>query len=127
MKSNVFEVQKRSKRKRGAPPGNLNALKHGRYTREALSRKPEPVAREKFEKIDDHIRYIRDFMHHIFQVGMQSTDLDQSLRLLNTYTLASFALIRLLRLWEKNGSMDLSQKGMETVLFPISDWENGSD
>ncbi len=122
----LVEKQKRSKRKRGAPPGNLNALKHGRYTREARARKPAPVPRARFEDIDAHITYIRDFMQHIFIVGMRSTDLDQSLRLLNTYTLASIALIRFLRLREKNFSSDFSAADFETTLLSLSEIENGS-
>jgi hypothetical protein len=118
--------RKKSKRKRGAPVGNLNALKHGRYTREARARKPTPIPRARFENIDAHITHIRDFMQHVFIVGMRSTDLDQSLRLLNTYTLASIALIRFLRLREKSLSTDFSAADLENALFSLSEIENGS-
>src|SRR5690606_8454514 len=98
--SGVGESQKKSKRKRGAPAGNLNALKHGRYTREARTRKPAPIPRARFEDIDDHISHIRAFMRHIYDLGVDMQDLDQSLRLLNTYTLSAIALLRLINLRE---------------------------
>lgn len=118
------EVQFR--RSRGAPIGNLNALKHGRYTREARARKPAPTSRARFEDIDAHITHIRDFMQHVFIVGMRSTNLDQSLRLLNTYTLASIALIRFLRLREKNLSTDFSAADLDPALISLSEIANGS-
>ncbi len=92
----VSEVQVR--RSRGAPPGNLNALKHGRYTREARARKPKPVPRSRFEDIDDHILYVRSFIRHVYDLGMQSTSLDQTLHMLTSISLASIALIRLIKL-----------------------------
>jgi hypothetical protein len=88
----------KSKRKRGAPCGNLNALKHGRYTREARARKPKPVPRSRFEDIDDHILYVRNFIRHVYDQGMQSASLDQNLHMLTSISLASIALIRLIKI-----------------------------
>ncbi len=125
--SGVDEKQRKSKRKRGAPPGNLNALKHGRYTREARARKPAPVSRAKFEDIDQHILFIQKFMRHLYEVGMHSTDLDQTLHLLTSYSLAAFALTRMLRLREKNLSADASVNNLESALMKsLSAFENGS-
>jgi hypothetical protein len=123
----LVENQKRSKRKRGAPVGNLNALKHGRYTREARARKPAPIPRARFEGIDDHINHIRAFMRHIYDLGADMQDLDQSLRLLNTYTLSAIALLRLINLREKSFSPDPAIANLESALLPLlSELDNGS-
>lgn len=127
IQSGVDEKQRRSKRKRGAPVGNLNALKHGRYTRETRARKPASVSRARFEDIDDHISHIRAFMRHIYDLGADTQDLDQSLRLLNTYTLSAIALLRLINLREKSFSPDPAIANLESALLPFpSELENGS-
>ena len=125
---NEWEKTSAKSKRRGAQPGNLNALKHGRYTREARARKPAPIKRAVFKDIDDHIDHIRSFMRHVYDLGVNAGDLDQSLRLLNTYTFAAIALLRLLHLREKGLSPDPAIANLENALQPwVSELENGSD
>jgi len=80
-----------SERKRGAPFGNRNALKHGYY-----SRQNPPTTTELFS-LTAEIELLRHFIHHILDLGQDTTTLPEAESLLRSLSLASATLARLVR------------------------------
>ena len=84
-------------RRRGAPPGNLNALKHGFYSH--LFRKIElgDLQALPLEGLQDEIGMLRVLIRRVMELAQDVQDLDQALRLLNTLSLATANLSRLVK------------------------------
>ena len=85
------------RRRRGAPRGNLNALKHGFYSH--LFRKIELGDLQAFplEGLQDEIGMLRVLIRRVMERAQDVQDLDQALRLLNTLSLATANLSRLVK------------------------------
>ncbi len=91
---NEIHVQKR---RRGAQPGNTNALKHGRYLagyrlRNAAALDVSPP------DIDELIERIRISIQHNFEIGLQADNLAESNQVLRSLSLAAIGLVRLINL-----------------------------
>lgn len=84
-------------RKRGAQPGNLNALKHGFYSRQFRSR--ERVDLDALLSLDliDEIHLLRILMRRLLEVSNDTEDLDQCLAVLKATSVAAARLTGMLR------------------------------
>ena len=84
-------------RRRGAPRGNLNALKHGFYSH--LFRKIElgDLQALPLDGLQDEIGMLRVLIRRVMELAQDVQDLDQALRLLNTLSLATANLSRLVK------------------------------
>jgi len=92
-----FPSQPAKSRRRGAPPGNLNALKHGFYSH--LFRKIElgDLQALPMEGLEDEIGMLRVLIRRVMELAQDVQDLDQALRLLSTLSLATANLSRLVK------------------------------
>lgn len=99
-------IPRKKKRKRGAQPGNLNAFKHGFY-----SKLFEPLDREDIENLlsmdlDEEIVMLRNATQQTFSLANQVDDIDQAIRVLGALGLASIRTSRLLKSQKEIGNGD---------------------
>jgi hypothetical protein len=96
-------------RKRGAQPGNLNALKHGFYSRQFRSR--ERVDLDTLLSLDltDEIHLLRILMRRLLELSNDTEDLDECLAVLKATSVAAARLTGMLRVQKMLGqSGDIS-------------------
>jgi hypothetical protein len=86
-------------RKRGAPPGNLNALKHGFYSKQLKNAKADldDLDAGEFSGLQDEITLLRVFTRRVVDLGQDVDRLDEALSLLRGLCLAATTLTRLLK------------------------------
>lgn len=97
---------RKNKRKQGAQPGNLNAFKHGFY-----SKLFEPLDREDIEDLlsmdlEEEIVMLRKATQHTFGLAYQVDDIDQAIKVLGALGLASIRTSRLLKSQKEIGNGD---------------------
>lgn len=97
---------RKNKRKQGAQPGNLNAFKHGFY-----SKLFEPLDREDIENLismdlEEEIVMLRKATQHTFGLAYQVDDIDQAIKVLGALGLASIRTSRLLKSQKELGDGD---------------------
>ena len=90
-----------AKRKKGAQPGNRNALKHGRYIARENLPIPHYTAEDQVTVIDHLIRAIKRQMTCIFEQGNKAQTLEATLKTMNTLSMAAIGLCRLLHLYNR--------------------------
>jgi hypothetical protein len=81
----------------GAPPGNLNALKHGFYSRQYDRLDLADLEAYNFAGLADEIALMRVFIRRVVDLGRDVDDLSQAVSLLRVLCLASASLSRLLK------------------------------
>jgi len=83
--------------RRGAPSGNLNALKHGFYSH--LFRKIEmgDLQAIPLDGLQDEIGMLRVLIRRVMELAQDIQNLDEALRLLSTLSLATANLSRLVK------------------------------
>ena len=86
-------------KKPGAPPGNLNALKHGFYSKQLKRVKADldGLDTAEFSGLTDEIQLLRVFIRRVIDLGKDVDRLDDALSLLRGLCLASTTLTRLLK------------------------------
>ena len=84
-------------KRRGAPEGNSNALKHGFYSRQFKKRDVADLDVSKFDGLKDEIALLRVFIRHVAELGKGVEDLHEAVYLLRVLCLASSSLNRLIR------------------------------
>jgi hypothetical protein len=84
-------------RKRGAPLGNTNALKHGFYARAFHEAELSEVADLDPSSLENEIQLMRVFIRRTALLADKVTDLDQSLALLSVMSRAAHSLASLMR------------------------------
>lgn len=85
------------KRRRGAPRGNKNALKHGFYSRQFNKADLVDLEAADILGLEDEITMIRVYIRRVIQLGNDVNDLPQAISLLRVLCLASASLMRLLK------------------------------
>ena len=83
--------------KRGAPPGNTNALKHGFYARKFERADLNDLDSHQFSGLQDEIILLRVFIRRVIELSKDLEDLPEAVSLLRVLSLASISLTRLLR------------------------------
>ena len=84
------------KRRRGGQPGNINALKHGFYTRRFTSSDLDGVASTDFNSLMEEIAIIRLYTRRLIELD-QSVEIDQVANILRILCLASLTITRLVK------------------------------
>jgi hypothetical protein len=84
-------------RKRGAPLGNTNALKHGFYARAFHDAEQSELAGLDPSSLENEIQLMRVFIRRTAIMADKVTDLDQCLMLLSVMSRASHSLASLMR------------------------------
>ena len=85
------------KRKRGAPPGNKNALKHGFYAQKDMQTGIDGLDGEASTGILDEINLIRDYMLFVLGFAYEVNSLAEALDCLRTFSLAASSLTRMIK------------------------------
>jgi len=94
-----------SSRRRGAPSGNKNAVKHGFYTRQFLRADIRDLQNNQVIDLTDEIKLIRVYIRRVLEwhvpqgqdFNASHLDFPQSIELLRALSLASICMNRLIR------------------------------
>ena len=86
-----------TKRSRGAQPGNLNALKHGFYSRNFRKMEIDDLDIICAEGLESEINMLRISTRRLLELSQDNTDLDTGIRLLTVMGATSTRLANLLR------------------------------
>jgi hypothetical protein len=82
---------------RGAPPGNLNAIKHGFYSKQFRKNDLADLELTDFTGLLDEIKLLRVYIRRVVELGRDTNDLAEALTILRVLCLASASLNRLLK------------------------------
>ncbi len=85
-----------ARRRRGAPPGNTNALKHGFYSRAFREIDCHDLEQVTFQGLQDEITMLRVFIRRVTEISQSITTFPEAVSLLRVLSLASISLTRLL-------------------------------
>jgi len=86
------------KRRRGAPPGNSNALKHGFYARHyRKSDIADLDSRPSSAGLQDEINLLRVYIRRVVELSHDAASLPEAVSLLRVLSLAATSLTRLIR------------------------------
>jgi hypothetical protein len=85
------------KRPRGAPPGNLNALKHGFYSRQFRKLETADLDTMHEEGLESEINLLRIVTRRVFDMAAEIATLDEGYALLSVLSDASLRLATILR------------------------------
>ncbi len=114
-----------ARRKRGAPPGNLNNLQHGFYSRQVRAASQNEVGLAGQVALTEEITMLRLFIRNVLEMGCQGgeQDLQQSMECLRTVCLAISTLNRLVRTqhWLTPQKDDLGQSIAEALEMTYRD------
>jgi len=109
------------KRKRGGQPGNLNALKHGFYSRQFRDQEIQDLEDVDAAGLKDEIAMMRVMARRLMEMSMGCQDLDQLVSVVGALGMASSRLASMLRterFLEKNKSVvdELTQAITEAAI-----------
>jgi len=85
------------KRRRGAPDGNSNALRHGFYSRQFKKVVQRDLDGHQFEGLTDEITLLRVLIRQIFEDVIHSQNVEARLEGFRAISLGCFSLSRLVR------------------------------
>src|SRR5512146_2641399 len=86
-----------SPRRRGAPLGNTNALKHGFYSRRFKRTDIKDLDACEFSGLKDEITMLRVYIRRVIEMSNGMQDFYEAMTLLRVLCLASDSLTRLLK------------------------------
>ena len=87
----------KTRRKKGAQPGNLNALKHGFYSRQFRERELTDLEEIDAEGLENEIAMLRVMMRRLMERVNHCEDLDQLNAVVGTLGMAASRLASMLR------------------------------
>ena len=79
---------KPKERKRGAQPGNTNALKHGFYSRRFNKIETQDLESSNLDDLSGEIALLRVFTRRVFELAQDVDDLDRAVHLLSVFSLS---------------------------------------
>lgn len=92
-----MSIETASPKHRGAPVGNLNAFKHGFYSRHIHDEDLDGVKDIPDFSLLEEIEVMRIFMRRVVELGNNTNDLDSAINLLRVLTFATLGINRLVR------------------------------
>ena len=107
-----------AQKRRGGQPGNLNALKHGLYLEGHRIRNTNPIERASLFDISNLINYIKDYMNHTYEAGLNTKDLAEINETMRSLSLAGMSLTRLIAMHDQHISSPLPGN------FPVDEQTN---
>lgn len=94
------QVSPAKKRKRGAPPGNRNALKHGFYSRKALAEEEKPLKAN--ANLSEEIEALRVLIRRVMQ---RLQNCDSRTELITALAIISGAAYRVAKIMQLNKAL----------------------
>ena len=85
-----------SPRRRGAPAGNLNALKHGFYSRQFRRTEHKDLEALSAIGLDSEINMLRVITRRVFELADESLDFETGLKFVTVMSITAARLARLL-------------------------------
>ena len=79
-------------RKRGAQPGNINALRHGFYSRSLRKLELDDLDLILPDETDSEIALLRTVIRRVMELSDGIDDLDRAMKLLSTISLSAYHL-----------------------------------
>jgi hypothetical protein len=120
------KTKQNSKRKRGAQPGNLNAFKHGFYSKRSIPIDDKDREDILSANLDHEITMLRTATLRTFQLANQVDDIDQAIKTLGALGLASIRTSRLLKTQKELGNGDQALTIISAAINEVLkewDWE----
>ena len=113
------------KKKRGAQPRNLNALKHGFYSSQFKSKEVEDLEAYLRDGLADEIALMRVITRRVVEMGEKVEDLDRASELLSTLGLAATRLAGLLKVQRIIGGDDseVTKSISDALTKVLEEWE----
>jgi hypothetical protein len=104
------------KRKPGGQPGNVNAIKHGRYARSVPAEySPKNIS----SSLEEEISMLRNATRRVFELADKAGDIDQAIKVLGALGLASIRTSRLLKSQKELGDGD---QALDLILAALSEF-----
>ena len=107
------------RRRRGAPPGNINALKHGFYTRRLPASQLRGLEDHSFSGLSEEIAVLRLFIRQLVEHQPKVLTVDQAASYLRVISLALISLTRLIRTQHLVGDDDSIGNALTQALEEI--------
>jgi hypothetical protein len=109
-----------AKKKRGAPLGNRNRLKHGFYSRRFLTAEIKDLENGE-HNLDDEIKLIRIYLRRLTEKADTFTSLEQGMEFLRALSMATYTISRLVRMRQVVGPVvtDLLSRAMDEAIVNI--------
>jgi len=124
----VNTLQSKGKKKPGGQPGNLNALKHGRYARLVPPDDADELPHILSSSLEEEIRMLRQSTRRLFKLADQSNDIDQWIKVLGALGLASIRTSRLLKSRESIGDGDQAIEEITAAIREVlEDWDGDGE
>lgn len=95
--TNEKSISTKPKRRRGGQPGNLNALKHGFYSRSFRKFEIDDLGVTSVTDLAGEINALRISTRRLIELSADNTDTEIGIKLLSTLSLALVRLSNLLR------------------------------
>lgn len=108
-------------RRRGAPEGNLNALKHGFYSRRFRNGELDDLMRQPPEALQDEIAMLRIINRRVVDMAEEGKSADEILEFYNFIALTSMRLSTLLRTQKLLLTSDKTANDLLTALEKVID------
>lgn len=105
-----------AKRNRGAQPGNINALKHGRYTKMVPPVEPELQSYMQDSTLEQEISMLRKATRRVTELVDQEVDVDLAIKVLGALGLAAIRTSRLLKSQKELGNGDHAMEIIQAAL-----------
>ncbi len=110
---------KKNKRKRGAQPGNLNAFRHGFYSKLFKPLNAEDLEGIFSTSLEEEIAMLRVATQWTFNLANQVDDIDQAIKALGALGLASIRTSRLLKSQKELGNGDQALSAISTAINEV--------
>lgn len=117
--------------KRGAPRNNLNAFKHGYYSRLFRPLEADDLEAILRDGLEDEIAMLRVITRRVFELADNEEDIESSIKTLSALGVAATRLARLLEAQKSLGGGDRTLQLLSQALSEIRDerrekWPNRS-
>jgi len=117
-----------SKRRRGAPAGYTNAVKHGLYSQQFTRSDIKALTNSPTLNLSDEIDMIRVYIRHVVELSKTETSLSASLECLRVLSVACICLTRLINtqriVQPGNDAMDALNIALEEMVADIKRDQN---
>ncbi len=113
-------------RKPGGQPGNLNAVKHGRYMRRVPPGDcidPSLLS----TSLEEEISMLRKATRRLFELAGEAIDIEQWIKVLGALGLASIRTSRLLKSQEAMGDGDKALEIINAAISAVKEGSNGDE
>lgn len=110
---------KKNKRKRGAQPGNLNAFRHGFYSKLFKPLNAEDLEGIFSTSLEEEIAMLRVATQWTFNLANQVDDIDQAIKALGALGLASIRTSRLLKSQKELGNGDQALSAIKDAINEV--------